>query len=51
MYGQVMGQSPLIDRLLVQLRKKIDLELRFQLDLAKVKGSMDMLFAAATVDS
>ncbi|KZW04239.1 WD40 repeat-like protein [Exidia glandulosa HHB12029] len=47
-YGRVFGQSPLIDRLLVQLRRKIKQELRMQREVQKVRGALDMLFAAAT---
>ncbi|EJD53587.1 WD40 repeat-like protein, partial [Auricularia subglabra TFB-10046 SS5] len=47
-YGLVFGQSPLIDRLLLQLRRKIKHELRMQRELLKVRGAMDMFFAAAT---
>lgn len=47
-YGLVFGQSPLIDRLLVQLRRKIKQELRMQREVLKVRGAIDMLFAAAT---
>ena len=46
MYTPVLGQSPLIDALFVRLRKKVDEELRFQKELTKVKGALDMIFAS-----
>ncbi|KAH7105509.1 WD40-repeat-containing domain protein [Auriculariales sp. MPI-PUGE-AT-0066] len=47
-YGLVVGQSPLIDQLLIQLRRKIRQELRMQRELQKVRGALDMVFATAT---
>ena len=49
MYAPVLGQSPLIDALFVRLRKKVEEELRFQMELVKVKGSLDMLFASSSI--
>ena len=51
MYGPVLGQSPLIDTLFLRLRKKVAMELRFQQDLVKVKGALDMLLATASLSS
>ncbi|KIY49253.1 WD40 repeat-like protein [Fistulina hepatica ATCC 64428] len=47
MYTPILGQSPLIDTLFVRLRKKVAAELRFQKEVLKVKGALDMLFASA----
>ena len=49
MYSPVLGQSPLIDGLFVRLRKKVDAELRFQRELVKVKGALDMIFASSAL--
>lgn len=49
MYAPVLGQSPLIDALFVRLRKKVEEELRFQVELVKVKGSLDMLFSSSSL--
>lgn len=49
MYAPVLGQSPLIDALFVRLRKKIEEELRFQKELVKVKGALDMIFASSAL--
>ena len=51
MYTPVLGQSPLIDTLFLRLRKKVAMELRFQQDLVKVKGALDMLLATASLSS
>ncbi|CAL1700702.1 unnamed protein product [Somion occarium] len=51
MYTPVLGQSPLIDTLFSRLRKKVAAELRFQQDLVKVKGALDMLLATASLSS
>ncbi|KAJ7068310.1 WD40-repeat-containing domain protein [Mycena amicta] len=47
MYTPVLGQSPLIDSLFLRLRKKVAAELRFQKELVKAKGALDMLIATA----
>lgn len=47
-YGLVFGQSPLIDQLLISLRRKIRQELRMQREIQKVRGALDMVFATAT---
>ena len=47
MYTPVLGQSPLIDSLFLRLRKKVSAELRFQKELVKAKGALDMVLATA----
>jgi U3 small nucleolar RNA-associated protein 15 len=49
MYSPVIGQSPIIDRLFSQLRKKVAAELRFQMELAKAKGALDMILSSAAL--
>ena len=49
MYTPILGQSPLIDTLFVRLRKKVAAELRFQKELVKAKGALDMLLASAAL--
>ncbi|KAI0832414.1 WD40 repeat-like protein [Trametes gibbosa] len=49
MYSPVLGQSPLIDTLFVRLRKKVAAEMRFQKELVKAKGALDMLLASAAL--
>ncbi|EMD40738.1 hypothetical protein CERSUDRAFT_130935 [Gelatoporia subvermispora B] len=51
MYAPVLGQSPLIDTLFVRLRKKVEAELRFQQELQKTKGALDMLLATAALSA
>lgn len=51
MYTPVLGQSPLIDTLFLRLRKKVAAELRFQQELVKARGALDMLFASAALTS
>ena len=48
-YTPVLGQSPLIDTLFQRLRKKVSAELKFQQDLVKAKGALEMLFASAAL--
>jgi U3 small nucleolar RNA-associated protein 15 len=43
MYADVIGQSPLIDNLLVRLKRKVTAELRFQDVVAKTLGALDMI--------
>ena len=45
----VLGQSPLIDALFHQLRKKVEAELRFQKELARIRGALDMVFSSAAL--
>lgn len=49
MYAPVLGQSPLIDALFLRLRKKVHAELKFQNELIKVRGALDMLFTASAM--
>lgn len=49
MYTPVLGQSPLIDSLFMRLRKKVLAEIRFQKELVKTKGALEMIFASATL--
>ena len=51
MYAPVLGQSPLIDALFLRLRKKVDEELKFQRELQKVKGALDMIFATSALSA
>ncbi|KAH8105852.1 WD40 repeat-like protein [Cristinia sonorae] len=50
-YMSVLGQSPLIDTLFQRLRKKVSAELRFQQDLVKTKGMLEMLFSSTALTS
>jgi U3 small nucleolar RNA-associated protein 15 len=49
MYASILGQSPLIDRLFEQLRKKVNQELRFQQEVLRMKGALDMVLASASL--
>jgi len=49
MYSSVLGQSPLIDLLFLRLRKKVVAEIRFQKELAKAKGALEMIFASSAL--
>jgi hypothetical protein len=49
LYGPIFGQSPMIDRLLLQLKRKIQAELRFQKELTRLIGSLDMIFASTAL--
>jgi len=49
MYLPVLGQSPLIDSWFIRLRKKISLEIKFQQELMKTKGALDMLFTSVAL--
>jgi len=49
MYTPVLGQSPIIDTLFLQLRKKVAAELRFQQDLTKARGALEMLLASSAL--
>ncbi|KAF8238723.1 WD40 repeat-like protein [Tricholoma matsutake] len=46
MYNPILGQSPLIDSLFVQLRKKVAAEIRFQSKLVKARAALDMIFCS-----
>ncbi|KAK7060601.1 U3 small nucleolar RNA-associated protein 15 [Paramarasmius palmivorus] len=47
MYTPILGQSPVIDNLFVRLRKKVAAEIRFQKELIRTKGALDMILASA----
>jgi U3 small nucleolar RNA-associated protein 15 len=49
MYKSVLGQSPVIDILFTRLKRKIAAELRFQTELAKTRGALDMIFASVAL--
>ncbi|KAG8808855.1 hypothetical protein FRC17_003744 [Serendipita sp. 399] len=49
MYGSVLGQSPIIDVLFVRLQRKLAAELRFQHEVAKLKGALDMVLATSAL--
>ena len=49
MYTPVLGQSPLVDSWFIRLRKKISLEIKFQRELMKTKGMLDMLFSSVAL--
>ncbi len=51
MYTPVLGQSPLIDTLFLRLRKKVAAEIKFQQELVKTRGALDMLFATSALMS
>ncbi|KAI0068753.1 WD40 repeat-like protein [Artomyces pyxidatus] len=51
MYAPVLGQSPLVDSLFLRLRKKVDAELRFQRELVKAKGALEMIIASAALSA
>ncbi|KAK2466248.1 hypothetical protein APHAL10511_001890 [Amanita phalloides] len=46
MYGTVFGQSPLVDSLFLRLRQKVAAEMRFQKEVVKVKGALQMILAS-----
>ncbi|KAI6004109.1 Trp-Asp repeat-containing protein [Pisolithus albus] len=45
LYSPVFGQSPLVDSLLLRLRKKVLAEIRLQKELTKTKGTLEMVFS------
>lgn len=49
MYSAVLGQSPLIDSLFLRLRKKVTAEIRFQKELVKARGVLEMVFASSAL--
>lgn len=49
MYTPVLGQSPLIDALFLRLRKKVATELRFQKELVKTRGALDLILASSAL--
>lgn len=49
MYQSVIGQAPLVDSLFVRLHKKVALELRFQAELQRTRGALNMLVSSSLV--
>ncbi|KAI0053549.1 WD40 repeat-like protein [Auriscalpium vulgare] len=49
LYTPVLGQSPIVDSLFLQLRKKVDVELLLQRELIKAKGALDMIIASTAL--
>lgn len=48
-YTPVLGQSPLLDEMLSKLQNRIDGELRFQREVMKLRGALDMTLAQAAM--
>jgi U3 small nucleolar RNA-associated protein 15 len=51
MYQSVIGQAPLIDSLFVRLHKKVLTELKFQAELQRMKGALNMLTLSSQISS
>ncbi|KAF7775960.1 hypothetical protein Agabi119p4_4353 [Agaricus bisporus var. burnettii] len=49
MYQTVVGQAPLIDSLFVRLHKKISAELKFQAELRRMRGALDMIILSSQI--
>ncbi|KIM20011.1 hypothetical protein M408DRAFT_79767 [Serendipita vermifera MAFF 305830] len=49
MYSSVLGQSPIIDVLFMRLQKKLAAELKFQKEVVKLKGAVDMIIASSAL--
>jgi U3 small nucleolar RNA-associated protein 15 len=49
MYSSVLGQSPIIDALVLRLQKKLTAELKFQKEVVKLKGALDMMLATSAL--
>lgn len=45
MYGTLIGQSPLMDTLMLRLRKKVIAEIKFQKEVLKTRGALDMILS------
>lgn len=45
MYTPILGQAPLIDPIVAKLQKKIEAELKFQQELIKLGGALEMTLA------
>ena len=45
MYSSVLGQSPIIDILFMRLQTKLTAELKFQKEVVKLRGAVDMMLA------
>ncbi|CAO3587582.1 unnamed protein product [Absidia cylindrospora] len=50
-YHKVFGESPMIDKLIAQLRQKVASEVKLQKDILQVVASLDMLFARSVMTS
>ncbi|KAF8305022.1 WD40 repeat-like protein [Clavulina sp. PMI_390] len=46
MYASAVGQSPIIDSLFIELRKRVHKELIFQRELVSIKGALEMILSA-----
>lgn len=51
MYSHMLGQLPLIDSLFMRLHKKVVAELKFQKELLRTRGALDMIFASAALST
>ena len=49
MYSPVIGQSPLIDTLFRRLDTKLKAELKFQKELVRLRGAVEMVMATSTL--
>ena len=49
MYSPVIGQSPLIDTLFQRLDAKLKAELKFQKELVRLRGAVEMVMATSTL--
>ena len=49
MYASVVGLSPVIDAELVNLRRKVQAELKLQENLARLRGAVDMILSATVL--
>ncbi|KAF9268023.1 WD40 repeat-like protein [Marasmius fiardii PR-910] len=47
MYTPILGQSPVIDGLFLHLRKKVIAEIRFQKEVLRTRGALDMILSSA----
>jgi len=51
MYSNFLGYSSVINRLVSQLRRKVAEELRFQNELVRVKGALDMIMTSSALSN
>jgi U3 small nucleolar RNA-associated protein 15 len=49
MYSPVIGQSPLVDTLFQRLHTKLKGELKFQKELVRLRGAVDMVMATSAL--
>lgn len=49
LYSPVFGQSPLVDSLLLRLKKKVFDEMRLQREMVKIKGTIEMVFSCVAL--